>query len=295
MPRHEPRVLLDGLHFPESLRWRGDKLYFSDFYAHEVVAVDLGGRRETLVEVPEQPGGLGFMPDGSLLVVSMLDSRLLRWANGTLTQVADLSEFAYSCNDMVVDPRGRAYIGEMLPLDVDDPSTMGRPSNLVLVEPDSGEPNGGARVVANKLRMPNGAVITPDGSTLIVAESFDNKLTSFRIEADGSLTDRAIFAELDGIVSDGICLDAEGCVWVAVIIPDEKAGFQRVAPGGAVVDRIDMESGAGAAVALGGLDGHTLFLAESLSTDWASRSHMQKGNGRVRILEVDVPAAPQAI
>ena len=291
----EPQILLDGLHFPESPRWHEGRLYFVDFYAYQVVAVDMEGSRETIAEVPQMPGGLGWMPDGDLLVVSMLDSKLLRLRNGALTEVADYADLAHSGNDMVVDGRGRAYIGAMAPMDVDDPSTMGQPLNLVLVEPDGDRPNGGARVAADELIMPNGAVITPDGSTLIVAESFASRLTSYSIGADGSLTDRAVFAQLeDGLVLDGICLDAEGCVWVAILISPEATGFLRVAPGGEILDRINLPNGAGAAaVALGGTSGNTLFLLESLSTDWANKRHMEKGNGRIRIVEVAVPAAAE--
>ncbi len=293
MTINEPRVLLDGLYFPECPRWRDGRLYFVDFYAHEVVSVDLEGRRETIAHVPGQPGGLGWAPNGDLLVVSMMDSKLLRLRGDILEEVADYSKFAHSGNDMVVDGQGRAYIGAMPPLDTEDPSTMGQPVDIVMVEPDGGAPNGGARVVASDLLMPNGAVVTPDGSTLIVAESFASRLVSFTIEPDGTLSDRAVFAQLEeGLVLDGICLDAEGCIWVAILISNGPTGFLRVAPGGKVLERIDLPSGIGAAaVALGGDTGNTLFLLESLSTDFASRAHMQKDNGRIRVIDVDVPAA----
>lgn len=289
----EPKVLLEGLHFPESPRWQDDRLYFVDLYAHEVVTVDLNGVRETIATVPGQPGGLGWAPNGDLLVVSTKDSKLLRLSGSTLKEVADYSEFAYSGNDMVVDGQGRAYIGAMPPLDVDDPFSMAQPVNLVMVNPDGGMPNGGARVAAGGLLMPNGAVVTPDGSTLIVAESFASRLVSYSITPDGTLVDRAVFAQLEeGLVLDGICLDAEGCVWVAILMSNSTTGFLRVAQGGEILNRIDLPSGGGAvAVALGGDTGNTLFLLESLSTDFASRAHMQEGNGRIRFVEVDVPAA----
>ena len=293
MPASEPQVLLDGLHFPESPRWRDGRLYFVDFYAYEVIAVDLRGNRETVASVPGMPGGLGWAPNGDLLVVSMLDSKLLRFNGTERSEVADYSTFAKAGNDMVVDADGRAYIGGMPPLDPDNPSSMNQLVPLILVEPDSAAPNGGARIAASDLSVANGAVITPDGSTLILAESFASRLTAFSIASDGTLSGRRVFAQLTpGLVLDGICLDAEGCVWVAILISDGETGYLRVAEGGEVLDRIDVPSGAGAAaIALGGETGHALFLLESLSTDWEGKGHMQKGNGRIRVVNVDVPAA----
>ena len=194
---------------------------------------------------------------------------------------------------MVVDADGRAYIGAMPPLDPDNPSSMNQLVPLILVEPDSLAPNGGARIAASDLAMANGAVITPDGSTLILAESYASRLTAYSVASDGTLSGRRVFAQLEpGPILDGICLDAEGCVWVAILESDGETGFLRVAEGGEVLDRIDVPPGAGAvAIALGGETGHTLFLLESLSQDWQGRGHMQKGNGRIRVVDVDVPAA----
>jgi len=162
----ETTLLLDGLVFPEGPRWHDGKLWFSDIFAHKVMAVDLDGHAETIVEVPNRPSGLGWLPDGRLLVVSMTDLRLLRLDSHGLSEVADLHTLAtYRCNDMVVDGQGRAYIGHF-GFDVGAGQPFA-PAALILVAPD-----GAARVVADELAFPNGTVITPDGRTLIVAESW---------------------------------------------------------------------------------------------------------------------------
>ena len=201
-PNKKPVVLLDGLTFPEGPRWHDGRLWFSDFYAHEVIAVDLRGNREHIIEVPGQPSGLGWTPNGQLLVVSMTDRRLLRLDPDGLTAVANLSDFAnYHCNDMVVDGDGRAYVGNFgFNSHAGDPF---RAANLVRVDPD-----GTVSVAATNLAFPNGSVITPDGQTLIVGETRGNILTAWDRAPDGSLSNRRIWAHLDGGFPDGICLDA---------------------------------------------------------------------------------------
>ncbi|MBW2560772.1 MAG: SMP-30/gluconolactonase/LRE family protein, partial [Deltaproteobacteria bacterium] len=172
-------LLLDGLGFPEGPRWHDGKLWFSDFVMKKIMTVDLEGTVETIAEVPCQPSGLGWLPDQTLLVVSMADRRLLRLHNGTLSEFADLSGLASSyCNDMVVDQSGRAYIGNFGSPLFEQPY---RPAEIVLVTP-----NGEARVVAEDMAFPNGSVITPDGKTLIVGETLAARLTAFDIESDGS-------------------------------------------------------------------------------------------------------------
>jgi sugar lactone lactonase YvrE len=173
-----PRLLLDDLVFPEGPRWHDGRLWFSDMHAHEVVAVDESGVRERIVAVPGSPSGLGWLPGGELLIVSMEDRRLLRLADGALVEHADLSRLApFHLNDMVVDAQGRAYVGNF-GFDLHGGGRMATTS-LVLVTPD-----GAARVVAEDLGFPNGAVVTPDGGTLIVAESFAKKLTAFDVAPD---------------------------------------------------------------------------------------------------------------
>lgn len=255
-----PRLLLDGLGLPESPRWRDGRLVFSDVWCGEVVALDLQGRRTTLATVPQRPSGLGWLPDGRLLVVSMLDRQLLvQEADGSLRVAADLSPCAGElANDMVVDAHGRAYIGGFLAGAGDTPAARrdsAPGANLMLVDFSAG----GApvtSVAATGLRIPNGMAITPDGATLIVAETSAQRLTAFSIAADGTLCARRTWATLD-CYPDGICLDADGCVWVASNTPP---GFQRVAEGGAVHARVDSGDSAGFACMLAG---DTLFLLEA--------------------------------
>lgn len=279
MTRDEPRVLLDDLVFPEGPRWRDGRLWFSDMHAREVVAVDESGARETIAEVPGSPSGLGWLPDGRLLVVSMEDRRVLRLEDGRLVEHADLAALApFHLNDMVVDARGNAYVGNF-GFDLHGGERLAR-TCLILVTPD-----GAVRVVADGLAFPNGSVVTPDGRSLIVAESFRRALTAFDVEADGSLANRRRWAEVS-FNPDGIALDADGCIWAAH--PIRPGGFLRVAPGGAIVDRIDLPDVVGGfACALGGADRRTLFLLEAREPNPAKSP--PRGNGRIRTVRVEVP------
>lgn len=279
MTLREPTLLLDGLCFPEGPRWHLGRLFFSDMYAREVVAVNLRGQRETIAQIEGRPSGLGFGTDGRLRVVSMTDRKLLVLGDTGLSTVADLSSLAGGpCNDMVMDGLGRAYIGNF-GFDFEGGDAP-RAACLVLVQPD-----GTAQSVADELVFPNGCAITPNGRTLIVAETFARRLTRFAIAPDGSLHDRRVFAELP-VLPDGICLDAEGCVWVAS--PATPGGFVRVAEGGEILERIELQDRFGYACMLGGPDRRTLFLLEAFSVQ---PERCTPGNGRVRMLEVDVPGA----
>ena len=270
--------LLDNLVFPEGPRWRDGRLWFSDMHAQEVVAVTPGGEREVVARVPKNPSGLGWLPDGRLLIVSMEDRRLLRQeADGSLVEHADLSALATGrCNDMIVDASGRAYVGHF-GFDLHARAEFAEASLLAVA------PDGRATVAAPALRFPNGAVITPDGGTLVVAETFGRRLTAFDIGDDGALSNRRVWAEL-GVPPDGICLDAEGCIWVAVPRP---GAFLRVAEGGDVRARVDLEGWGGYACMLGGEEGRTLFLLEALTADPDEMAG--RGNGRIRTMEVDAP------
>jgi sugar lactone lactonase YvrE len=183
-------ILVAGLTFPEAPRWRDGKLWFSDFYSQRVLTVDLADRLETVVEIPQRPSGLGWRPDGTLLVVSMLDRRLLRVEGGKTHVVADLSSLATGpCNDMVVDAAGRAYVGNF---GFDrHRGEAERPTCLARVDLD-----GRVTRVAEDLHFPNGTVITPDGGTLIVAETLAHRLSAFDIGADGTLSNRRVHAAL---------------------------------------------------------------------------------------------------
>jgi len=273
------KVLLEGLAFGESPRWHDGKLWFSDMHTHQVMTVDLEGKAEKIVEVPGQPSGLGWLPDGRLLVVSMTDKRLLRLDPDGLTEVANLSMIASGvCNDMVVDKKGRAYVGHS-GFDVYAKSPSFKTAEIIMVTPD-----GDKRVIADEMNFPNGSVITPDGRTLIVAESFGKCLTAFNIEPDGSLTGRRVWAKLgDNVIPDGICLDAEGAIWLANARGSEVI---RVLEGGEVTHRVKVSIGAFACM-LGGQDRRTLFIcaAETFDPDEARA----KASGRIETVRVEVP------
>ena len=273
-------LLLDGLAFAEAPRWHAGELWFSDFFLKQVLRVDAQGRTTVVAELPNQPSGLGWAPDGRLLVVSMLDHKLMRLDLGGLATVAELAAFATGyCNDMVVDARGGAYIGNF-GFDLFAEPVQRRPAALVYVSPE-----GVPRVAAEGLEFPNGAVITPDGRTLIVAETFARRLTAFRIGSDGSLHERRVWAELGKVAPDGICLDAEGAVWVASPRTNE---FIRVLEGGAVTDRMASEQ-QGIACALGGVDGNRLFMISGKVR--AAEPSLADRAGRITWVDVAVPAA----
>lgn len=275
-----PEVLLDGLIFLEGPRWYDGKLWFSDMFAGQVRTVDLSGNAEVVAEVAERPSGLGFLPDGRLLIVSMQNRQLLRLDRTGLTSVADLSDLAAgSPNDMVVDARGRAYIGHF------DYDLFGgeepRPASLLLVTPD-----GQVREVADGLEFPNGTVISPDGKTLIVAETFGRRLTAFSIADDGGLSERRVFAQFDEETPDGICLDAGGGVWVSSF---ESSEFVRIEDGGTITDRIPVPGKRAVACALGGPQRQTLFLLTAETT--LEELAQGKSIGRVETVRVDTPGA----
>ncbi|MGD0074363.1 MAG: SMP-30/gluconolactonase/LRE family protein [Candidatus Binataceae bacterium] len=272
-------ILLDGLCFPEGPRWHDNKLFFSDMHAHRVMSVDLDGKSEVIVDVPNWPSGLGWLPDGRMLVVSMTDRRLLRLDCDGLRQLADLSALAsFHCNDMVVDSQGRAYIGNFgYDLFSGGPS---KPAALVMVTPQ-----GHARVVADGLAFPNGTVITPDGKTLIVGESFGHQMTAFDVAPDGTLSNRRVWAHLGESVPDGCCLDAEGAIWVATPMTNEVI---RVKENGAITHRIRTDTMAIACM-LGGQDRRTLFVLTSPSIE-PDKCIALKG-ARIEITQVEIPGA----
>jgi sugar lactone lactonase YvrE len=273
-------TLLDGLRFGEGPRWHDGKLYFSDMHANHVMTVDLEGRSSIVCEVPNNPSGLGWLPDGTMLVVSMTDRKLMRMERGGALKVhADLSALAlFHCNDMVVDSKGRAYVGNF----GYDLHKGEKPRGTVLIMVT---PEGQARVVADDLMFPNGTVITPDGRTLIVGESFGRRLSAFDIAADGSLANRRVWADLEKNVPDGIALDAAGAIWAASPMSSEVI---RVKQGGEVTERIKVATDAFACM-LGGADRKTLFVLTSASSDPAVC--LANATGKVEITKVDVPGA----
>ena len=271
-------VLLDGLRFPEGPRWHDGRLWFSDMHDQRVLALGMDGVAETIVETPQHCSGLGWLPDGRLLVVSMQDRKLLRLDAEGLVEVADLSSVAsYHCNDMVVDREGRAYVGNF-GFDLHEQGKP-TPADLALVHPD-----GRVEVAAEALNFPTGTVITPEGRTLIVGESFGACLTAFDIGDEGRLSGRREWARLEGAVPDGICLDAEDGIWLA-----SPVGHQvlRVIEGGEVTHRIAVENEAFACM-LGGPERRHLLVCTAGASD-PKESHVR--SGRIEVALVEVPGA----
>jgi sugar lactone lactonase YvrE len=279
-------VQVDTVRFPECPRWHEGKLWFSDFFARRVMSVDLNGNVQMIAQLEDMPGGLSWTREGRLLVVSAFARRLLRLADGELVEVADLSALVNAPNnDLVVDGRDRAYIGNMGYV-----FGQGRPQPgpILLVTPE-----GSARVVAEGLAFPNGMVITPDGQTLIVAESHAARLTAFHIEPDGSLSHRRAWAQFEDfgnygatpgqITPDGICLDAAGAVWIAS--PNTR-DVLRVKEGAQITDRLPLST-IPVACMLGGEDRRTLFIATTESQDPTDR----QARGRIETIQVEVAGA----
>ncbi|HEX6492610.1 MAG TPA: SMP-30/gluconolactonase/LRE family protein [Candidatus Dormibacteraeota bacterium] len=288
-------TLVQGGSFFEGPRWHDGRWYVSDFYRHAVLAVTPHGDEETVLEVPGQPSGLGWMPDGSMLVVSMRDHRLLRRTpSGDVVEHADVgSRVGGHLNDMVVDGRGRAYVGNF-GFDLmagEDP----RLACIIRVDPD-----GSITVAAEDIQFPNGSVITPDGSTLIVGETLACRYTAFSIAADGSLGDRRVWAQIAPtpklapfadmlpnvtVAPDGCGLDAENHIWAADAV---GARCIRVAPGGAIVDEVRAPAGLGVfACMLGGDDGRTLLMC--CAPDYFEHMRREAREAVLLTTAVDVP------
>ncbi len=272
-------ALVDGIAFGEAPRWHDGALYLSDIHADRVLRVSPSGSYDVVATFDGPTSGLGWLPDGRLLVVSMNDRRVLRQeADGAFVTHADLSGIAtWHANDMVVAADGTAYVGNF-GFPIFPPGTP-RTAAIARITPE-----GVASVAADEFWFPNGMVITPDGGTMVVAESGTRVLTALTIATDGSLVDRRLWSELpEGALPDGICLDAEGAIWVASPTSHEVL---RMREGGEVLERIATEQEAIACI-LGGGDGRTLFIltADNSDPDWC------RGNHRARILSTQVEAA----
>ena len=290
-------TLVQGGSFFEGPRWHDGRWFVSDFYRHAVLAVTPQGAEETVMEVPGQPSGIGWLPDGSMLVVSMRDHRLLRRSPaGHVAEHADLTPHCGGqSNDMVVDARGRAYVGNF-GFDL----MAGEEPRLACIT--RVDPDGTVAIAAEAIQFPNGSVITPDGSTLIVGETLGCRYTAFTIAADGSLGDRRVWAQLAPtpelgpfgdmlphitVAPDGCCLDAEGHIWAADAV---GARCIRVAPGGAIVDEVRAPQGLGVfACMLGGGDGRTLLLCSA--PDYFEHMRSQVREAVLLTTTVDVPHA----
>ncbi len=273
----EPQVLLTGIALGESPRWHMGRLWFSDWIAHTISAVDRYGQSEVIVNVPDFPFCFDWLPDGRLLVVSGSNKLLLvQEADGSLAPYADLSSLAKGWNEIVVDGRGNAYVNGS------DFEFMGGgpfiPGVIALVTPD-----GAVRQVAEGIAFPNGMAVTPDNSTLIIAESYAHCLTAFDIAEDGGLSNRRVWATVDNSAPDGICLDTDGAVWYADV-PNQHC--VRVREGGEVLETVAVDRGCFACM-LGGVDKRTLFI---VAATWGGREGIGRGQPTGQLLTVTAPA-----
>ena len=274
--------------FGEGPRWRDGRPWFSDFYDHAVKSLDLSGELRVELKLDDQPSGLGWLPDGRLLVVCMRSRSVRRLDDVGLVLHADIQGMtSYWCNDMVVDKEGVAWVGNFgFDLDTELETRGGEvfkshpTANLVRIDPD-----GTASVAAPDLHFPNGSAITADGATLIIAETLAARLTSFTINADKSLVDRRVWAQMDRVAPDGICLNHRNEVWVANAAGPE---ILRVAQGGEIMQRVVTHQPCYACM-LGGEDGRTLFALTAASSDHKLAS--ARRTGRVETLRVDTPGA----
>lgn len=296
---------IDGIYFGEGPRWHQNKLWFSDMHGHKVCTLDESDNLEVICEVENQPSGLGWLPNGDLLIVSMLDRKILKLSNSTLSVHADLSEdVKYQCNDMVVSREGIAYVGNF---GMSDARDKVKNTHLMIVYP-----NGTIKKGPNKLAFPNGAVITEDGKQLIVGETLGGRLTSFDIQTDGLLSNRKTWASTSsqigmgliklirtlGIkisessstasnfhIPDGICLDKQNGIWIA---SPSSSSVLRIEKGGKITDVIKTPKSAYACM-LGGEDGKTLFIIVAKSS--APEICIQSPEGEILSVQVDIPKA----
>jgi sugar lactone lactonase YvrE len=279
MPAAELETLLDGLSFPESPRWHDGRLWVCDWGAHRLLTVDADGHARTVAEVRSFPFCIDWRPDGRLLVTSAAQRAVLALGeDGTLARYADLSGLGPypPINEIVVDGRGNAYVdGGGFDMLAGDPPA---PGTIALVTPD-----GAARTVADGIHFGNGMAITPDGGTLIVAESHAGRLSAFTIDPDGSLSDRRVWAQVPGSAPDGICLDAEGAVWYADV-PHRQC--VRVAAGGEILATVSADRGC-FSCALGGPDGDTLYV---IAREWHGSGGLAAGEGTGQVLVTRAPA-----
>jgi sugar lactone lactonase YvrE len=287
------QVLRAGLRFGEGPRWHDGRLWYSDFYDHAVHAIDLDGNDERIVEVVLQPSGLGWLANGDLLISSMLDRKVLRWDGSSLHAYADLSNhFTWHGNDMLVDSAGRAYVGNF-GFDYEEflkvhgiEGLLGEPGPtstvICMIDRDQS-----VTVVAEDMIFPNGMVLTPDGKTLICAETLALRLSAFDVASDGTLSNRRVWADLSEHFGapDGIALDAEGAVWIAAATTPRA---MRIAEGGEVLEVIETSQNC-YALMLGGPEGKHLFMMTAPSSE--SHEVADKTDGKIEMIEVAIPRA----
>ncbi len=271
------RIVLDGLAMGESPRWHEGRLWLADWGTREVVAVSPEGQREVVVGLSSAPFSIDWLSDGTLLIIAGREPRLLRREpDGTLVTHADLDVGAHPWNEIVVDGRGNAYLNN---IGFDFPGGEFAPGFVALVTPD-----GTVRRVADRVAFPNGMAVTPDNSTLIVAESYGECLTAFDIALDGSLSGRRVWATTSGHHPDGICVDAEGAIWYADVGTKRCV---RVREGGEVLQIVELDRGC-FACALGDVDRRTLYM---VAADWSDPAALMSGRTRTgQVLAVPAPA-----
>jgi len=273
----EPRIVLEDIVFGESPRWHDGRLWFSDWGAHEIVVTDLDGNRELVTEVPAFPFSIDWLPDGRLLVVA--NGALVAEQDGVMEPWVELSPITDKpWNELVVDGRGNVFVNS-IGFDLMTGESP-KPGMIVVVTP-----SGTVRRVAEDLAFPNGMVVTPDSSTLVVAESYAARLTAFDIQDDGSLANRRVWAELGDAAPDGICLDAEGAIWYADV-PHRRC--VRVREGGEVLQTHQLDRG-GFACALGGDDRRTLLV---MAARWHGVAGVEEDRtGQVLAFDAPAPGA----
>lgn len=296
MSRRDTKLVAGGFHYLECPRWHEGTLWFVDFYTYGVYRLEADGSATKIAHIEQQPSGLGWLPDGRMLVVSMKDRKVLRQENdGTMVVHADIWDKCDGhANDMVVAPNGNAYVGNF-GFDLMGGAEF-KSTGLVLVRPD-----GRSEVVADGLAFPNGTVISPNGKTLIVSESFGNRISQFDINSDGTLGPRRDFANFgelgdepdlgarikrSTIIPDGLALDAEGAVWFADTINNRAV---RIAEGGKILDEVSGGNDGIFAVTLGGEDGKSLFLCAA--PDWDEGARKAAKEGRMLSARVEVAHA----
>lgn len=269
-------VLVDRIMFPESPRWRADELWFVDMFAGHVMTMTMAGQAPTVVtDIGDEAGGIGFLPDGTPLVVAKRNRQILRLEAAGPTVHCDLRGMADvdRLNDMVVDQQGRAYVDAGIS-NMDQALAEGY---LVMVEP-----SGSFRIAASQVPLPNGLVLTPDGQALIQAATWRHQLLQWTIAADGTLSRPRVWADTKPHQPDGICCDSADAIWIGGL----KTGqFARILPGGTVAETIDLDGHWAIACALGGPDGRTLFM----TTCEPKARWRDEGHGFIEVAQVDVP------
>jgi sugar lactone lactonase YvrE len=274
MEQMKPDLFASGFMFLEAPKWHDGRLWVSDVFDHKVFALSATGERENLVEIPNRPSGLGFLSDGSLIIVSAKDSKLLRFDGVELKEYADLSNHAAGwLNDFAIDAKDRIYVGNFGYDFIAGEAR--RTTSLHRVDPD-----GTITTVADQVDFPNGSVVINEGRTLIVAETWEARLTAFDISLSGELSNRRLYASLGKRQPDGICADAEGAIWAGIYNTGE---FVRVLDGGKITHYVKFD-GSGISCTLGGPEGHTLFLTAYIGTD----EDMAAGKRNSAIFTVDV-------